>query len=692
MTRALMLVPAGTNCGLTSICLGLLRGFDQSGVRSAFFKPIAQQSTQPNSERQQDISIQVVSMHTHLQPPPAEPLQAAQRALQQGHFDDLLGTLLARYGQAAAEATVVVIEGLVVEPDESYSARLNVEIARALNAEVILVCAPEQRSDEALQAWLDYHAQQFARTDESDMIGVILNKVSATPAHWSAAWPLLGCVPWNPALMSIRVSDLGRGLTLQTLHAGQQQQRRIQRIALLAQQLPAATAAFEAGTLVITSGDRLDLILAAALAATSGIALAGILLTDGIAPTPACLELMTPAFATGLPLLVTPQNLMTTAQAVSALSAEVASDDPERVESVMDFVAQYLDVRWLQQHLQVPARERLSPAAFRYQLTERARALCPTIVLPEGEDPRTLAAAAICSRRGMARCILLGRPDPIRQLAQSQGIDLPAAITLIDPMTIRERYVTPMVKLREEKGLTPEVALALLEDPIYVGTMMVATGEADGLVSGAVHTTANTVRPALQLIKTHTSARVVSSVFFMLLPDQVLVYGDCAINTNPDASTLADIAIQSADSARAFGIEPRVAMISYSTGTSGAGADVEKVRTATQLVKERRPDLVIDGPVQYDAASSLNIARAKAPNSPVAGRATVFVFPDLNTGNTTYKAVQRSANVVSVGPLLQGLRAPVNDLSRGASIDDIVYTIALTAVQTGARCIKSCKE
>jgi len=266
-------------------------------------------------------------------------------------------------------------------------------------------------------------------------------------------------------------------------------------------------------------------------------------------------------------------------------------------------------------------------------------------------------------------------------VARSQELELPEDLEIIDPANVRNDYIDAMVALRRHKGLAPDMAAAMLEDTVVLGTMMVAEGHADGLVSGAIHTTANTVRPALQLIKTAEGARVVSSVFFMLLPEQVLVYGDCAINPDPNAEELADIALQSAASAEAFGIDPVVAMISYSTGESGTGADVEKVREATRLAQEKRPELLIDGPLQYDAAAIESVARSKAPDSKVAGRATVFVFPDLNTGNTTYKAVQRSANVVSIGPMLQGLRKPVNDLSRGALVDDIIYTIALTAVQ-----------
>ncbi len=283
--------------------------------------------------------------------------------------------------------------------------------------------------------------------------------------------------------------------------------------------------------------------------------------------------------------------------------------------------------------------------------------------------------------RGIARCLLLGPPDEVQAQARKQGVTLPPSVEIIDPASIAGRYLDQLVERRQARGMTRDRAVEELQDPIMVGTMMLALGEADGLVSGAVHTTAHTIRPALQLIKTVPGCDLVSSVFFMCLPEQVLVFGDCAVVPNPTAEELAQIAIQSADTATAFGIPPRVAMLSYSTGLSGGGEDVEKVQEATALAKARRPDLLLDGPLQYDAAVMADVARAKAPKSPVAGKANVIIFPDLNTGNVTYKAVQRSAGVVAMGPVLQGLNRPVNDLSRGCLVDDIVFTIALTAIQ-----------
>ena len=373
---------------------------------------------------------------------------------------------------------------------------------------------------------------------------------------------------------------------------------------------------------------------------------------------------------------------------VQAICTDVAINSYQlRKEQVIGSIDQTADVATALNIADIKTRAtasreaKLSPPMFRYQLIEAARKANKRIVLPEGDEPRTVKAAIICTEKKIARCVLMAKREDVERVAQEQGLTVPAELECMDPALTREQYVAPLVEMRKNKGMTPEKAIEELQDTVMQGTVMMALDEIDGLVSGAVHTTANTVRPALQIIKTAPGSKIVSSVFFMLMPDQVYVYGDCAINPAPTAEQLADIAIQSADSAKAFGIPARVAMISYSTGTSGAGPEVEKVAEATKLAQSLRPDLAIDGPLQYDAASVPSVGKSKAPNSPVAGQATVFVFPDLNTGNCTYKAVQRSANVIAVGPMLQGLRKPVNDLSRGALVDDIVFTIALTAIQ-----------
>ncbi len=354
---------------------------------------------------------------------------------------------------------------------------------------------------------------------------------------------------------------------------------------------------------------------------------------------------------------------------------------PNKSRITINFIAEQFDSEWIKKLIATNYPEHISAAMFRYNLITAARKARKQIVLPEGEEPRIIKAAIVCTQRKLAHCILLGKEAEIKEIAEKNHLTLSKAIEIIDPETMAEKYVLPMVGLRKSKGLTAAGARQQLQSRTVLATMMLAQGDVDGVVGGIAHSTADTIRPALQLIKTKNKSKLVSSVFFMCLPLQVLVYADCAVIPNPTAEELAIIAIESADSAALFGIEPRVAMISYSTYNSGTGIDVEKVSKATEIVKRKRPDIIIDGPLQYDAAIDETVAKIKAPQSPVAGRATVFIFPDLDSGNAIYKAVQRSANILSLGPMLQGLKKPMNDLSRGALVKDIIFTITLTAVQ-----------
>ncbi len=684
--QTFLIAPSGYGVGLTSTSLGLVRALERRGLKVGFFKPVAQgRSGERGPERS---SALIASTHHQASPEPL-PLAQVERRLGDGQLDELLEDIVGRLQQMENSHDVLVVEGLVPSSQVGYAARLNGQLARSLNADVILACTPTEESLEELRDRLEIQARLFGGGQDSPVVGAILSKVrpSALAEHLCRPEPLgrnlhlLGCVPWRDELAAPRTSDIAESLGAHLVNPGECRQRRVQRTLLCASGVPGLLPQFLPGTLLVTSGDRYDVILAAALATLNGMPLAGLLLCGDPEPDSRVLELCQSALDSGLPLLAVAQAPFDALQELARLDREIPLDDLERAEQISDYVASHLDHGWLAERCGTPRAPRLSPPAFRYQLVKRAQAANRRIVLPEGSEPRTVQAAAICQQRGIARCVLLARPEEVQAVAHAQGIELPAGLEILDPEQIRERYVTPMVELRKLKGLSAPAARAQLEDNVVLGTMMLALDEVDGLVSGAVHTTANTVRPALQLIKTAPGCRLVSSVFFMLLPDQVLVYGDCAINPDPNAEELADIALQSAASAEAFGIPPRVAMISYSTGESGGGADVEKVRDATRLARQARPELPLDGPLQYDAAAIDSVARQKAPDSPVAGRATVFVFPDLNTGNTTYKAVQRSAHCVSVGPMLQGLRKPVNDLSRGALVDDIVFTIALTAIQ-----------
>lgn len=702
------LSPTDFGVGLTSISLGLIRALERNGLKVRFLKLVAQPR---NNDTGPERSTALVNSTMGLDAPIPFTLNMIERYLADGRDNDLLEEIVTRFNQVAGDADVVVVEGMVPTRSVSYATRANQQVARALGADVILVTAPQDYDTAGLAQRIELHARGFGGADHPNMLGVIVNKVKGILADADletvesadqitqarlefekslkgSSYPLnregfhvLGCIPWQAQLSAPRSADVAKELNATLLNEGEMQHRRVLEIGLFARTVPNILHLLRPGMLIVVPGDRDDILIAASLAAMSGTALAGVLLTGNIMPDERIMQLCQPAFETGLPVFLVPDGSYTTATNLDRMNKEIPIDDIERAKLVTEFVASHIDHDQLKQHCGQPHKKHLSPPAFRYELVKRAQAATKRIVLPEGDEPRTVKAAIICQRRGIAQCVLLAKRDAVEAVANAHHLLLPDELQIIDPDAVRERYVESMVELRKSRGLAAPMALQQLEDNVVLGTMMLAVGEVDGLVSGAIHTTANTIRPAFQLIKTAPEYSLVSSVFFMLLPDQVVVYGDCAVNPDPTAEELAEIAIQSARSAQAFGIEPKVAMLSYSTGGSGGGSDVEKVRRATQLVREREPSLLVDGPLQYDAATVASVGKQKAPDSQVAGQATVFVFPDLNTGNTTYKAVQRSANVVSVGPMLQGLNKPVNDLSRGALVDDIVFTIALTAIQ-----------
>ncbi|HEX9242147.1 MAG TPA: phosphate acetyltransferase [Anaeromyxobacter sp.] len=704
MAHVLLVAPAGRQVGLTTACLGLVRAFDRQGVRVAFAKPIAARGADPVAT--------LVQLGSGVAPPEPIPRAVADDLLASGDDQTLMERVVALCARAAEGADVLVVAGMWPEHGMVHSTRVNALMLKALDAELVVVGSPGGESPAELANAVAIAARGLGGFVDGERTYCFLNRVrpiasggrvgesrplwldTGEEAEFSAqeldAWRAaveaeklqpIAIVPARGDLAAPRVKDLAAAVGARVLRAGDMEGRRIRNVALCAMEVPGSIKTFQPGTLVITPGDRSDILVAASLAVLNGVPLAAVLLTGGVEPEPHVFAMCESALKAGLPVLAVKEGSWATANAVANMNLQIPADDAVRVERVMNAVADRIDPAWLRSRAAMNRIPRLSPPAFRHRLVEEARAANKRIVLPEGAEPRTIAAAAIVQERGIARCMLLGNPDEIRDVARKHGVTLPATIEIVDPAQVAPRYVAPLVERRKSKGMTPEVAARELSDSIMVGTMMMALDEVDGLVSGAVHTTAHTIRPALQLVKTVPGCNLVSSVFFMCLPEQVLVFGDCAVNPNPTAEQLADIAVQSADSAKAFGIEPRVAMLSYSTGSSGTGEEVEKVKRATDLARAARPDLAIDGPLQYDAAIMPDVARAKAPKSSVAGKATVFIFPDLDAGNVTYKAVQRSANVVSIGPMLQGLAKPVNDLSRGCLVEDIVFTIALTAIQ-----------
>lgn len=706
--KTILLVPTGESVGLTSACLGLIYALDCQGIKAGFVKPFSQEP-QAAADRTTALYRHLFSNET------VEPIShaAVTRRLSHDENDELLEDAVRLHREIAKKHDLIIVEGLVPTSRDAFASQLNADLAKALDAKVLIVSTADIRNPAAAAEKIETQLRHFGGAGNARTAGALFMRTKGLPegaaqvpvtldpnlrlisdiSSFTAelkkhnanigteAFPVIGLVPFSNTLSVPRMSDLAAHISAHWINEGEAKQRRVLHSSLIASNIEHELHKFVAGELIISASDRIDVLLASSLANSNGIPLAGLVLTEHHQPNEQVLDFCQTAIKQGLPIVHTPLSTFETAQELANLSNEIPVDDTERAEQVTRFVSSHIDPAWLTQLINGSYKPRLSPSAFRHELVQKSIAAKKRIVLPEGDEPRTVQAAAICQSRGIAQCVLLAKPEAVVEVAKARGIELPYDLEIIDPDLIRGNYVEKMVELR--KGKINELqAREQLQDTVVLGTMMLALDQVDGLVSGAVHTTANTVRPAFQLIKTAPEYSLVSSVFFMLLPDEVYVYGDCAINPDPDAEQLAEIAIQSADSAKAFGIDPRIAMISYSTGTSGAGAEVEKVAEATRIAQARRPDLLIDGPLQYDAASVESVGRSKAPDSKVAGRANVFIFPDLNTGNTTYKAVQRAADVVSVGPMLQGLNKPVNDLSRGALVDDIVFTIALTAIQS----------
>ena len=702
-SHRIMLIPVGFGVGLTSVALGLLHACEQKGIKIGHFKPISQPSRNTLAKKNETIAAVSLSQNSH-----CISLSYFEEKMADGLHSIVLEEIVENFNSFNQDQDVVIIEGLIPTTRQPYAGRINRDVAQALCADIVLVAAPGNDSTEAFENRLEVTAETYGGTKNKHLLGCVINKLNAPDQDEHGLLPreeeindyfditpwenldifkdrhfdLLGSISWELNLIAPRIIDISNYLEAKVINTGDMEHRRFRSVAFCARSVSNLVSYLIPGRLIVTPGDRTDIIIATCLSALNGTKLGALILTNGFEPSKEVWELCQQALNAGLPVLSVPWDTWQTSRHIMNFNPEIPQDDIQRQEKVKQHIADSLSIDWIT-HLadKVESSYLLSPPAFRHKLTELARQANKLIVLPEGTDIRTIKAAAICCERNIARCQLIGNKEEILRIAEQQGINLPESLLITDPDNIRENYTQPLVELRKNKGLTDVIAKENLKDNVVLSTMMLQMGQVDGLVSGAVNTTANTIRPALQLVKTAPGSSLVSSIFFMLLPEQVLIYGDCAINPDPNAEQLADIAIQSADSASAFGIPPRVAMISYSTGSSGQGADVEKVTKATQLAKAKRPDLIIDGPLQYDAAIMENVAKKKAPNSPVAGKATVFIFPDLNTGNTTYKAVQRSADLVSIGPMLQGMNKPVNDLSRGALVDDIVYTIALTAIQ-----------
>ncbi|MEV6179796.1 phosphate acetyltransferase [Streptomyces sp. NPDC052016] len=603
--------------------------------------------------------------------------------------DELVSTLVDRFHLVARDYDVVLVLGTDYAdtqfPDELS---LNARLANEFGASVIPVVGGRKQTAESVLA----ETRNAYRAYEGlgcDVLAMVANRVAREDrekiAEQLATRLPVPCyvLPDEPALSAPTVSQISHALGAKVLLGDDSGLARdALGFVFGGAMLPNFLNALTPGCLVVTPGDRADLVVGSLAAHSAGTPpIAGVLLTLNEVPSEEVLTLAA-RLAPGTPVLSVSGTSFPTAEHLFSLEGKLNAATPRKAETALGLFERHVDTAELLKRVSAPSSDRLTPMMFEHQLLEQARSEKRRVVLPEGTEERVLHAAEVLLRRGVCDLTLLGPVDQIRKKAADLGIDL-ADAQLIDPATseLRDSFAELYAGFRAHKGVTVELAYDVVSDVNYFGTLMVQEGLADGMVSGSVHSTAATIRPAFEIIKTKPDADIVSSVFFMCLADKVLVYGDCAVNPDPNAEQLADIAIQSAATAARFGVEPRIAMLSYSTGTSGSGADVDKVREATELVRSRRPDLAIEGPIQYDAAVEPSVAATKLPGSEVAGQASVLIFPDLNTGNNTYKAVQRSAGAIAVGPVLQGLRKPVNDLSRGALVQDIVNTVAITAIQ-----------
>ncbi|WP_084127830.1 phosphate acetyltransferase [Demequina sp. NBRC 110055] len=681
VARSIYIASAEGDTGKSTVALGITNLLTRTVGRVGIFRPVARVADgsdyvldlligQEGVDTAYDDAIGVTYADVHADP------------------DAALATIVSRYHEVARDCDVVVIVGTdYTDVSGAAEFAFNARIAANLGSPVALVVHGRDRSPEDVarvveQTRLDLEegharvAAVFANRCEPSQLAAVR---ASLPADIG-----MGALPEDPILTAPLLSALVEAVD-GTMISGDEAllSREVRSVNIGAMTAAHLLERIDDGAVVITPGDRSDTLLAllSAHAAEGFPALTGIILNGGFAPEPSIARLIE-GLGSSLPVITTEIGTYGTARRCWNTRGRVSRESTLKVDTALSMFERYVDADALLALLDVARTDVVTPLMFEYDLLDRARTSRQHIVLPEGGDDRILRAASTLLTRDVVDLTILGQDAAIRSRAGELGLDLEAAriVSPSDPDLV-ERFATEYAELRKAKGVTIDQARDVVQDVSMFGTMMVRQGLADGMVSGAAHTTAHTITPAFQVIKTPPGVSIVSSVFFMCLPDKVLVYGDCAVNPDPTAEQLADIAISSAETAAQFHIEPRIAMLSYSTGESGSGHDVDKVREATRLVRERRPDLLVDGPMQYDAAVEPSVAASKAPNSPVAGRATVLVFPDLNTGNNTYKAVQRSAGAVAVGPVLQGLRKPVNDLSRGALVQDIVNTVAITAIQ-----------
>jgi phosphate acetyltransferase len=693
MTNSIYITTTEPYSGKSLVSLGITELLLRRTQNIGIFRPVIE--TPP--ARQRDKNIDLLLTHYNLDID-YEDTYAFYRSevfdlIAEGRYDEVLDRIIAKYKALESQCDFVLCIGSdFAGSSAAMEFDYNADIAHNLSSPVLIVTsAVDQTIEETVndvkiahEAFEEHGCQILGTIVNRTDAEVMYDLLEALEDELPDRKTLLSVIPARQMLSSPTIKEVCEHMDARVLYGGEHLDRLAYHYLVIAMHIQHYLTYLKSNALLITPGDRSDVILSALQAHQSQNypKIAGLLLTGGLKP-PASVDLLLSGLSDIIPILSVQTDTYQTAMNIGNVRSYITADSQAKIKLSLRLFERHVDTAALEQQLSALPDQGITPKMFIYNLVQQAKSDKKHIVLPEGADERILRAAASLRRNNIVDLTFLGKREEVGSAIYNLGLrrDL-AGVPIIDPADPPKEYAEKLMELRKHKGMNMDMALDQLTDVSYYGTMMVYMGDADGMVSGAMHTTQHTIRPALQFVKTKPGFSVVSSVFFMALPDRVLVYGDCAVNPNPTAEQLAEIAIASADTAVAFGIkQPRIAMLSYSSGESGKGADVMRVREATELAKERRPDLILEGPMQYDAAVSADVAAAKMPGSKVAGQATVFIFPDLNTGNNTYKAVQRETGAIAIGPVLQGLNKPVNDLSRGCTVDDVINTVAITAIQ-----------
>ena len=693
MSKCVFIAISEPYSGKSIVALGLMNMLLSKTKKVGFFKPIVN----VDPAKKTDGHIDTIRQHFELEIPYTDMYaftrSQALNLLQTKSTGEMIETIIEKFKRLEDKYDFTVIEGSDFSGEGiAFEFETNATIAKNLSAPVIIVITGQNKTTTQIINTSLTVLQSFNER-ELQVLSVIVNRVSPECVHdvselLRAQLPneiILAVIPDDVNLKSPTMKEVLEHLQGELLFGEDQLTNQVDNFVTGAMQVPNFLKYLKENVVIVTPGDRGDIIICALQAnlSTSYPKVAGIVLSAGSVPEEPIMRLIKGSQSI-IPIIAVPTGTFETSARLGGIQSRITPDNDKKIRLAIDTFEKYVDVNALNERMITFKAEGITPHMFQYKLARRAKSNIKHIVLPEGNDERILKAAHRLLNQEIVKITLLGDPHEIASSIKRLGLTLDKGkINIINPATAEyfNDYVQTLYELRKSKNVELEMARDLMTDVSYFGTMMVYKGHADGMVSGAVHTTQHTIRPALQFVKTKPGTSVVSSVFFMCLPDRVSVFGDCAVNPNPTAEQLAEIAISSAESSIMFGIEPRIAMLSYSSGTSGEGEDVDKVRKATQIVKQKRPDLKVEGPIQYDAAVDPAIGSQKLPNSEVAGKASVLIFPDLNTGNNTYKAVQRETGALAIGPMLQGLNKPVNDLSRGCTVDDIFNTVIITAIQ-----------